>query len=108
MYISENFPSFQQQSTQDNSMYIFVSVHLVSMMLKLERMQEQHIIMRFPVYFTFLHLTVEGEGYSLLGNVNKWNLLFTLGLNENGNYSCVQSEGIAIYLIVDSKILCCL
>lgn len=77
-------------------MYISVSVQLVSMMLKLEYMQEQHIIMGFPVYFTFLHLTAERKDCNSLGNVNKWNLLITLGLNENGNYSCVQSEAIAI------------
>lgn len=55
----------------------------MSMMLKLEHMQEQHIIVGFHVYSTFLHLTAGGEDYSLLRNVNKWNLLFTLGLNEN-------------------------
>lgn len=61
MCISKNFPSFQEQSTQNDSRYISVSVQLVSMMLKLEHMQEQHTIMGFPVYFTFLHLTEEGK-----------------------------------------------
>lgn len=78
------------------------------MMRKLEGMQEQNIIMGFPVYFMFLHITVEGDDYGLLGNVNKCNLLFTLGLNLNGNHACVQSEGIAICFIVDSIIFCSL
>lgn len=106
MNISKNFPSFQEPRTQDRSMYVNAHVHLVFTILKLEHRQEQH--MGSPVYFAFLHLRAEGEDYSLLVNVNKWNLLFTLGLNENGNYSCVQSEGIAIYLTVDSIIFCCL
>lgn len=80
----------------------------MSMMLKLEHMQEQHIIVGFHVYSTFLHLAAGGEDYSLLRNVNKWNLLFTLGLNENWNDSCVQPEGIALYVIVNSVIFCCL
>lgn len=60
-------------------------------------MEEQHIIMEFPVFCIFFFLTAEGENYSSLESVNKWKLLFTLGLNENENYFCVQSEGIAIY-----------
>jgi len=78
------------------------------MMLKLEYMQEQHIIMGFLVFFTLLHLSAEGEDYSFPENVNKRNVLCILGLNENANYSCVQSEGTAIYLVVDSVIFCCL
>lgn len=76
------------------------------MIRKLEHMQEQNIITGFPIFFTFLQITAEGDDYGLLGNVNKCNLLFTLGLNLNGNYASVQSEGIAIYLIVVSIIFC--
>lgn len=61
--------------------------------------------MGFPIYFAFLHITAERDDFVLLGNVNKCNLLFTLGLNLSGNHACVQSEGIAIYLIVDSFLL---
>lgn len=89
-------------------MYVSLSVQLVSMMRKLEHMQEQNIIMGFPVCLTFLHITAEGDYYDLLGNVNKCNLLFTLGLNLNGNHACVLLEGVAIYLIVDSIIFCSL
>lgn len=56
--------------------------------------------MGLPIYFTFLHITAEGDECSLLDNVNKYKLLFTLGINVNGNHACVQSEGIDVYLIV--------
>lgn len=77
-------------------MYICENIQLFSMTLIFEHMEEQHIVMGFPVFYTFC-LTAEGEDNSSLGSENKWKLLFTLRLNENENYSCVQSEGIAIY-----------
>lgn len=47
-------------------MYVSLSVLLVCMMRKLEHIQEQNIMMGFPLYFTFLHITAEGMTMAFL------------------------------------------
>lgn len=107
-YISKIFPSFQEQSTQKESVYVSLSVLLACMMRKWKHLQEKTTIMGLPIYFTFLHITAGGDHCIFLGIVNKGSLLFTLGLNFNWNHTSVQSGGIAVYLIVDSIIFCSL
>lgn len=47
-------------------MYICINIQSLSMVLKFEYMQEQHIIMHFPVCFTFLNTQQKGKTIAYL------------------------------------------